>query len=136
MRRRKFLHMLPGIVLPGQVLLRAATANAHELEPGDYGYRHDEFHRFYQLSTVFGGHCFCGNGTCRATIWRPTELRSPVGFDVIIERQWWPLPATVYQPDSMKLPPELFVDKAHVCAESNGDKGPKISCVIINMRAA
>ncbi len=136
MLRRSLLCAIPSIVLPGHVLFRVAPAIAHELEPGDYGYRHDEFHRYYQLSVVFGGHCFCGDGDCRATIWRPTELKSPIGFDVIVERRWRPLPATVYQPDSFKLPPELFVDKAHVCAEGGGDSSPKISCVIINMRAA
>jgi hypothetical protein len=101
--------------------------------PGDFGYKHKRYHPYYQA--LFGklGHCACGTGECRVTDWRMTILNSPIGFDVIVERNWWPLPGNVWMPKAGDpIPPELFKERAHVCAYGRGAE-IIISCALINM---
>ncbi|MDE2071610.1 MAG: hypothetical protein KGI70_02685 [Patescibacteria group bacterium] len=104
--------------------------------PGDFNFDHAEHHADYQ--TVFGSHCGCGDGECRVTVWRKTTLGSPKGFDVVVERRWWPLPANVWMPDpeNVEVPLGLRLDRAHVCAYSTDGYTmypyPLIRCAIIN----
>src|ERR1700733_13542170 len=106
--RRRVL-MIPGLMLAKRALAEPLSA----LQPGDYGYMHDIYHPFYQQ--VFGGgHCLCGDGDCRATYWRYTQMGSSIGFDVFVNRAWWPLLKGVYIPDPKTIPNELRNDPAHV----------------------
>jgi hypothetical protein len=102
--------------------------------PGDYGYKHDSYHPIYQ--EVFGKslHCTCGDGECRATDWRPTELHSPAGYDIIAYRKWEPLPKNVWMPppEVLKVWPQLLEERAHICAYESGS-GTVIPCAIINV---
>jgi hypothetical protein len=93
----------------------SSVARADPL-PGDEGYGHDAYHQYYKRQDVFGGHCTCSIGECRATRWRQTQLGSEVGYDVFVNRKWYPLPKDVYRPDERKVPADLRSDPAHVCA--------------------
>ncbi|HUO50076.1 MAG TPA: hypothetical protein VMU25_00675 [Candidatus Paceibacterota bacterium] len=116
------------------------------LAPGDFGYKHEMYHESYQK--VFGalGRCSCGTGDCRVTNWRETQLGSEKGFDVIVKRQWWPLPGNVWMPganDSHVIPVELYNEWAHICAyettvfnQSLGLKTQVIACAMINKKQA
>ena len=79
--------------------------------------------------------CSCGVGECRVTRWRKSKLGSPRGFDIIVNRQWRPLPVATKMPspEQMKQAPELYREFAHVCAynDEDGDT-PTIECAIIN----
>lgn len=98
--------------------------------PGDYGYKHAEYHEAYQK--VFGEllRCSCGAGDCRVTEYRPTLLGSPLGFDVIAYREWLPLPADTKIPPPEKVPAILRQEQAHICAYEVGYT--LIVCAIIN----
>lgn len=98
--------------------------------PGDYGYKHQQYHLYYQK--VFGeiGQCACGYGDCRVTDWRQTKLGSPTGYDMIVNRHWIPLPETVWMPKPWQIPTALQQDRGHVC--SYGAVGQElIPCAII-----
>lgn len=106
--------------------------------PGDDGYCHEKYHPCYQ--ELFGklGHCSCGDGDCRATVWKANS-KSPKGIDVVVNRGWRPLPANVWMPpeDSAVVPPELLREWAHVCAYETGGgygvpAGLTIPCALIN----
>ncbi|MDR3571648.1 MAG: hypothetical protein P4L81_05665 [Candidatus Pacebacteria bacterium] len=107
--------------------------------PGDYGYRHDLYHADYQALFGASGHCSCGSGDCRVTIWRETKLDSPMGYDIVAWRNWYPLPANVWMPDtSSNIPLELYREWAHVCAYRIGynSNAPTIACALINKKQA
>jgi hypothetical protein len=105
-------------------------------QPGDYGYKHWMYHASYQQ--LFGalGHCACGDGECRVTDWRTTQLESPKGYDVIYQRSWYALPITAWMPDDPKLiPADLFRERAHICAYVI-DRKVVIACALINATQA
>ena len=129
-----------GIAGAGLLVLGLRPLRAEELfsgvpigeAPGDYGYKHGNYHYLYQA--VFGelGHCSCGSGDCRVTDFRETLLGSPVGYDVIAYRHWLPLPADVWIPLPEQVPPELRTERAHICAYGNASSCT-IPCAIINV---
>ena len=109
-------------------LRRAYADTSQQLQPGDYGYLHDKYHSSYQQ--VFSPHCSCGVGDCRVTDWRETKMNSPYGYDVIAERNWYPLLKGVYIPAPNLVPEALRKERAHICAYLIGDM--YIACAIIN----
>ena len=131
LQRRKF------VLTAGASLLVPHSVRAHQLDYGDKGFHHKEYHDDY--AQVFGKYCRCGEGECRATIWRRTQLQSPIGYDVVVDREWRPLPPNVYLPPSDKIPQALRNDPAHVCAYSGLYAGKEIvliPCAIINVSGA
>jgi hypothetical protein len=110
--RRRLVPLILGSIVARSTQSRA---NGDDLHLGDDGFQHDRFHPFYPLKEVFGGHCSCGDGDCRPSKWRLTELGSPALYDVWVREDWHPLPEKVYQPDRSRVPPELRAYTAHVC---------------------
>ena len=140
------------------VILWPLAANADELKPGDFGYKHSEHHHTYQqigrtrvaelpsdlseqelrgaYEKIFTtGKCHCAAGECRPTEYRANR-NAKSGFDVKIDGAWCEVPMKAWLPNE-KVPAELLVDPAHVCAE----KAPQnqacpppdnIECVIIS----
>lgn len=100
--------------------------------PGDYGYLHDKYHRYYEI--VFGEilECACGAGDCRVTYWRQTKMGSPHGYDIVLLRRWEPLPAEARMPKPEEIPPQLLTEWAHVCVYNENYEPVSIPCVIIN----
>ena len=91
---------------------------------------HGTYHEYYKK--VFGeiGQCACGTGDCRVTDFRVTELGSPIGYDIVVYRQWMPVGEKVWIPKSEDVPRQLRTERAHVCAYAVG--GINIPCAIIN----
>jgi len=130
--RRGLLIVTTGLLLP---LRRAFADQEGPLQPGDKGYKHHEYHPFYEV--VFGPHCRCGDGDCRVTDWRETKLGSKIGYDVLVNREWYPLPDDVYIPPPHLVPTELRRERAHICAyiftSASVLLGISIPCAIINV---
>lgn len=107
------------------------------LEPGDTNYRKEDFKSTYQ-KVYNGGKCHCRSGYCRPTIFRVTELGSAVGYDILVDGTWIPIPADSLQNErtlSRELMASLFPGdvQAHVCAYPNEMEpyGHLIECAII-----
>jgi hypothetical protein len=109
----------------GELTLKPA-ADTGKLQPGDQGYRHEEFHEQYQK--VFNSEkCSCSSGECRVTDYRGSDT-SPTGFEVKVSGKWCPVPTSAWIKGSdPSIPPELRVDPAHACGECGN-----LECVIIN----
>lgn len=108
--------------------LLGTITGAEELQPGDRGYKHSEMHLYYQ-ELFSGGKCNCQKGECRPTLYR-LNANSPSGVQVILNRQWVDVPYEAIQP-RQSVPPELWVDMAHICAfVVNGRL--VVECAIIN----
>lgn len=132
-----------GVLLGSIFVSRTANSDPQQIRallsgpprPGDFGYRHDELHPFYQ-KVFSSGKCSCSSGECRPTRARASR-KSPVGVEVLINRVWCPVSteALITQEDKKSIPAELRVDEAHVCAgELTDSHGCPVEqeCVIIN----
>lgn len=137
-KRRSFV---VGALCAPAVLLPSRRLWAHEMfegvptgeAAGDYGYKHDLYHEAYQRLFGEQGHCLCGVGECRVTDWRETELKSPRGYDVIVNRLWLPLLLSVWMPDELtKIPAVLLRERAHICAYGPLNN-PTIACAMVNV---
>ena len=137
----------------------------HGLQPGDKDYRHETYHELYQrfwlhvngieltpgdeqyMSEEYGstykklyrsGKCACKSGYCRPTKWRPTELGASTGYDILVNRQWMPVPEGALH-NEKSLPPELWSElmsgaEAHACAYPDSrvaNFGQRIECAIV-----
>jgi hypothetical protein len=100
------------------------------LKPGDYGYRHHLYHDEYQRLFSPGTRCPCGTGDCRVTISRKTELKSELGWDVMVDGIWRPLPLNVYMPPWNEISQAMREEPAHICAYGLG-ADVKIPCAIL-----
>jgi hypothetical protein len=110
-----------------------AHADNSLLEPGDKGYRHDQYHELYQ-GLFDKAECHCQKGECRATVVRRSDAES--GFDILIDRAWYPVPQNSIIP-SNRVPMSLLTEPAHGCSYEIEDEFTKvrykvIDCVIIN----
>jgi hypothetical protein len=105
------------------------VSDSKVLEPGDKGYMHEQYHEFYK-KLYAEGRCYCRVGQCRASTYRMNSL-SPSGIDVKIDGGWYNLPLGVEQPKH-SVPPELWLEEAHVCAYPKQSGGYEIECAIIN----
>lgn len=121
-----------------------STAQAHDthsppeqLQPGDVGYRHVDFHFIYQelvrevngepvvlgpgdegyrkeeLQSTYGElyssqKCHCKSGYCRPTVVRPTQLAAETGLDILVNRAWRPIPKNSLHHERT-LSPELML---------------------------
>lgn len=105
--------------------------------PGDYGYHHERYHPAYQKLFGILGKCSCGDGDCRATVWRYNST-SPWRYDILVERDWYPITGSTWMPDdSTPVPAELFEELAHVCAYPaivNLRRTMNIACALINKK--
>ena len=126
MMTRRSLFITATVLLLPQ---RAFADQQRQLHPGDLGYKHELYHPYYQQ--VFSPHCSCGVGDCRVTDWRLSELGSVHGYDVIVDRAWYPLPNDVYIPPPQLVPSALRQERAHICAYRLLDTS--IPCAIINV---
>lgn len=111
-----------------------SNADESKLLPGDKGFRHKQMHPFYQ-KLFAKGKCACHTGECRPTIYRSSST-SPSGVQVVLNRVWIDVPKAAIQ-EKMSVPPELWVDPAHICAFEDRDEGMrkkhiKVECAIIN----
>lgn len=119
--------MLAGVALaeePRQRPMVSAIDQEAALSPGDYGYRHDEFHDAYRALWQ-GGKCWCDRGGCRVTEWRIGPNNQ---VQVIVNREWRDVPSSARLPDA-GVPPKLWEAPAHVCATNT--MPPVIECVAI-----
>jgi hypothetical protein len=108
-----------------------------DLQPSDHNYMSEKFGPTYK-KLYAGGKCACKAGYCRPTKWRLTELGAPSGYDILVNRQWMPVPEGALH-NEKTLPPELWAElmkdaDAHVCAypdESVVGFGQRIECAIV-----
>lgn len=112
------------------------AAQAEELKLGDKGYRHTEFHEHYQKVFTTTS-CHCSTGECRPTDWKVgTPPKGPyTSFFVKVDGEWCPVRRDAML-EKKQVPPELWVDPAHVCAydrpAKDGSCRRQIGCVRIN----
>jgi hypothetical protein len=109
-----------------------ARAFSETLGLGDEGYEHPELHETYQK--FFQGKCPCSVGECRPTKVRPNAAVADTGMEVLIDRQWYPVPKDALQLRT-DMPAELLEYPAHVCARRTYVQGvlqPAIECVVFN----
>ena len=123
MTRTFFLVVLLGLFAP----LFYAHAQS-PLGPRDKGYKHEQNHPHYQ-KLYSKGLCHCKTGECRATIYRPAK--SGVGVEIKIDGNWYDVPPDAMR-DKQAVPPELWLDQAHVCAYPDGNGKYIIECAILN----
>lgn len=90
---------------------KLTLANAdQDLQPGDKGYRHTDFHGSYQA--IFNsGRCNCHTGECRPTRYRIVEGK----LQMILNRKWVDIPDHAIQPRE-SVPANLWAEEAHICA--------------------
>jgi hypothetical protein len=113
------------------------TVNGDSLQPSDEKYMSDKFGPTYQ-KLYSGGKCSCKSGYCRPSKWRPTELGSPTGYDILVNRQWVPVPKGALH-NEKTLPLELWKElmrgaSAHVCAYPDVNVkhfGQRVECAIV-----
>ena len=79
-----------------RLLYREINGDVGALLPGDPGYRQDEFQNIYK-QIYDSGKCACKSGYCRPTDIRFTKLGSKTGYDILISRQWYPVPQSAMQ---------------------------------------
>lgn len=99
---------------------------------GDYGYEHWPNHGDYQATFGDKHKCACGTGDCRVTDWRETQLGSPTGYDILVDREWVAVPADTFMPLPNEVPRGLLLRRAHVCAYVDSTtRMLKIPCALI-----
>ncbi|HEY4502247.1 MAG TPA: hypothetical protein VJH21_00230 [Candidatus Paceibacterota bacterium] len=108
-----------------------------DLQPGDKGYRTNEFDPLYQ-ELYSSGKCNCKHGYCRPTDVRSTILGAKSGYDVVVNRHWFPVPLDALQHErtlSKELMRKLMKKgvRAHVCAydDPTVPGGQRIECVVL-----
>lgn len=116
-------------------LYREVNGQGQQLGDKDYGSAEflENYKKVYQ-----GGKCACKTGYCRPTDIRYTRLGSPTGYDILVSRQWLPVPLSALQ-NEKTLSPELMRGLfrsgviAHVCAYENPASfgGWHIECAIV-----
>lgn len=113
------------------VLASGNSIAGEELQPGDKGYRHGEFHESYQ-KFFDQGRCNCSTGECRATEFRPND-ESLTGIQVKVEGKWCDVSKKALIQPKDGIPPQLWGAQAHVCAYDSivSDKCPYIECAVI-----
>jgi hypothetical protein len=103
-----------------------ASAQDHDGKPGDYGFRHHQYHRngiINELRRKTGRSCCDGYGECRATL---VNLRLKLAF---VDGQWCPLGDAAVRQD-IPLPDEY----ALVCAGTSAlpmHPCPIVYCVAV-----
>lgn len=80
------------------------------------------------------GQCPCSIGECRPTLVRANPAVTDTGMEVLIDRNWYPVPKKALQLRT-GMPIELLEYPAHVCARKyyySGILRPIIECVVFN----
>ena len=108
-----------------QMIAPRALAEDHDPQPGDYGYRHEDYHQrglINELERKAGQSCCDGHGECRATYVKLAERK------VFVDGRWCPIGHRTAIRFDLELPDHFALVCAGLSARI-GNPCPVVYCV-------